>query len=433
MITARRAVFVCFLLLAGAVVRAGEPAAPEPLRFLVMGDPQFRQIRPDPWDDAVYMGYEWQSPAWQSLPQLMERIDADYLFVCGDIFEYHDGDGTTAAKMWDVWDEYIAGFEDIGRLEWVPGGHEFWDSTAEQDKQLLMERYPDHIRYSFEVGGSVFILFDDVHNPTTFDDRGLEWLESTLADAEDADHVFFFGHVPPRHADEWWPGPKPSVERDGRHEFRSRMAALLEERGITAAFFGHEHRETHLGDTGGFPMFEAACRYPLLVEVQGDRVDYRWIAEPAAEDPLASTLPMDGPPLTEWEVTAVTGGQAGEQTFRVQADDGIVDLGGLEELKGAEQAVVTASYPVLAGWGGRCVRIRSSMPYSLSASGQLIDTHGPTGDRFRAYQVRIRRRDVNNVEVVFDLKGPERTFTVIPQSFPEEMKTVRAAAARAQQ
>jgi len=415
------------ILTSGLVHGAGRE---EPFRFLVMGDPQFHVPTDDAWEPTLSYGYQWQSPAWQHVPALMKRLDAKYFFVCGDIFEYHDGDGTAVSELWDVWDRYVDKFAGIGRVEWVTGGHEFWGKDAEQDRQYFLQRYPNHVRYLVRDGPHAFILFDDVHNPLTFGSGGLEWLDETLRQCQDAEHIWFFGHVPPRNTANWWPTRRRPGELDA---FRSRMAALLGQRGTRAAFFGHEHRETNLGDRGGFPMFVAACRYPLLVEVRGDRVEYRWIMEPASEDPLATALPVEGDPLAAWRLAPVPAqmewpappalpDSLDALPFRPAAAgaDGSIDLSAVEGLPPGVRVVAVAEWTFLAGWHHRCARVRSSAPYSLWINGRFLESGGATDGRFNGYEYELS--EPNRAVLILEPADGERTFTFVPHSFPEEMR-----------
>lgn len=420
------------LALTLAVLGVRNARADEPFRFLVMGDPQFQVPREGAWEATLNYGYEWQSPTWKAMPRIMDGLDARYFFVCGDIFQYQDGDGATAPALWDVWDKYLETFAGVGRVEWITGGHEFWGSTAAQDQEHFVQRYPDHVRYTVSDAGHVFILFDDVHSPHTFDTHGLEWLERTLKEAQGAEHVWFFGHVPPRNTADWWPTRKRPGRKD---EFRSRMAALLGEYGVRAAFFGHEHRETYLGDRGGFPMFVTGVRHPLLVEVRGERVEYRWLMDRSGPDLLRGSLPVEGPPLTAWRVAALPeGAQLPDPptalklpeglVFRdVSAEHGVVNLDELLDLQEGGKAIAVADYPLGTSWGGRCARIRSSMPYSLWINGRFFESADATAGRFNGYQMALQPE--NRVVIVFDVEGPGHRFTFVLHSFPDDMRTDR--------
>lgn len=87
------------LALTLAVLGVSNARADEPFRFLVMGDPQFQVPREGAWEATLNYGYEWQSPTWKAMPRIMDGLDAQYFFVCGDIFQYQDGDGTTAPAL----------------------------------------------------------------------------------------------------------------------------------------------------------------------------------------------------------------------------------------------------------------------------------------------------------------------------------------------
>ena len=420
------------IVLASAVV--GRAEREESFRFLVMGDPQFHVPAEDARAATLHYGHQWQSPAWQHVPALMKRLGVKYFFVCGDIFEYHDGDGTSVSELWDVWDRYVDEFSGIGRVEWITGGHEFWGRNAERDRQYFLKRYPDHVRYCLREGPHAFIMFSDGCDSPGSDDARLEWLEEALGRCQDAEHVWFFGHHPPRNTANWWPTRQRPEEPD---PFRTRMAALLERYQVRAAFFGHEHRETNLGDRGGFPMFVTACRYPLLVEVRGDHVDYRWIMAPSSEDPLATALPVGGEPLTDWRLAPVPAQMEWPKPpalpdsmdsleFRAAgAGDGRIDLSTVKGLLPGGRVVAVAGWSFRAGWHQRCARIRSSAPYSLWINGRFLESAAATDGRFNSYQYRrsdYEGGEPNRAVIVLEAGDAEATFTFIPHSFPEEMR-----------
>jgi len=394
-----------------------------------MGDPQFKLAKPG----QPEAGYVWTSDVWAKLPDLMRRAHAKYLFVCGDIFEYKVGDGTTITGLWDEWDKYVARFKGAGRVDWITGGHEFWGGkTAAEPRDIFLKRYPDHVRYRIVDGENVFVLFDNLHDPNYLDPNGLAWLEKTLAESASARHVWFFGHVPPRNTADWW----PSGERPKKDAFRIRMAELLEKRGITAAFFGHEHMETYLGNPGGFPMFASGCRWPLLVEVAAQGIQYRWLMKPLDEHPLAATLDALTPtPVQSWQVAIVPKGEplpvglpdldpAKPLAFRpLTSASGTVDLSGLPGLKDGDRVLATAEYPIARGWPVRHARIQSDLPFSLWINGTLYESAPPTRGRFHCYM--MNKAETNRVVILLDVSGPARTFTYFRHGFPLELQAER--------
>lgn len=277
----------------------------EPFRFLVMGDPQFRVPRPGIPAQTWNLGYEWPNDVWRELPRIMRRLGAHRLFVCGDIFEYLEGDGTTVGDLWDVWDAYAATFDDGLHMDWVTGGHEWlrgpcregdpWVNEPEP-RDYFLQRYPERVRYVVRDGRQAFILFDNTHEFGVLKPGALEWLDAALESCQDLEHVWFFGHVPPWDPAYWW----PQEGEEYREELRSDMAALLTAYGVRGAFFGHLHRDIFLGEPGGFPLFVTGREHPLLVEVCGGDVSFRWIMDPLSADPAGSAvapmvrMPADG-------------------------------------------------------------------------------------------------------------------------------------------
>jgi hypothetical protein len=409
-----------FLCLAGPAW-----AVDEPLRFLVVGDPQFKVRQPG----QLEHGYTWQTDMWPGLPLLMRKLQARYLFVCGDIFEFKVGDGTTIPGLWDEWDRYLATFDDMGSVEWVPGGHEFWGGkTDPAPLAYFFRRYPDRVRSSIVDGDNLFIMFDDVHEQG-LDGNGLAWLAKTLRKNASAKHVWFFGHVPPRNTADWW----PNDGRPANDVFRIQMAQLLDGNPPSAAFFGHEHMETYLGDPGGWPMFATGPHWPLLVEVADSGVRYRWLMNPLADDPLAGALDALTPtPVLSWQVVVFPGGAPlptglpdfnpeGMSTCRtIDGLAGTVDLSGLSNLQDGDRVLAVANYPSSGGWQERHARIRSDLPFTVWVNGMHVDATGPTLNRFRFYMVP--RSESNRVAILFEVNGPARTFTFFRHGFARELQ-----------
>jgi hypothetical protein len=415
---------------------AVRPTSQKPFRFLVMADPQFQAPNRYGRPELMNYGLQWTSSTWKAMPHVMRKLAVRRFFVCGDIFEYHDGDGTTVAGLWDVWDRYLKTFEGAGPVEWITGGHEFWGKAAAQARDLFLKRYPGHVRYRIVENGQAFILFDDTHTPDFLKPGGLEWLESTLEEVRGAEHVWFFGHVPPRNTADWW----PTVKRPGQlDEYRSRMAMLLEKHKVRAAFFGHEHRPAYLGDRGGFPMIVASTSIPLLVEVRGEQVAFRWLMDPTADDPLETAVGLEGPPVESWRVAVLARGRplpddigntdpdrpattdgAGQLVFHnVAGKDGVVDLGDLPGLEHGGRAIAVADYQLNTSWGARCARIRSQMPYSLWINGSFFESAPATRDRFFGYQMANKAR--NRAVLVLEVEGPGRRFTFVRHAFPPDI------------
>lgn len=427
------AVILTTLSAAPTLAQTTRPATQPAMRFLVMGDPQFRLLHKG--DPAA--GYQWTSPTWARMPALMKQTQIQWFFVCGDLFQYEVGDGSTIPELWKVWDDYVQDFAGIGRVEWVVGGHEFWGGkTADEPRQYFLKHYPEHVRYTLTEGDDQFLLFDDVHDPNYFDDKGLEWLQKTLQ-ASTAKRIWFFGHVPPRNTTAWWPqgsDAKPDL-------FRSKMAAILEKHKITAAFFGHEHQEGYLGNRGGFPMFVVGCRMPLLVEADADRVSYRWLLQSEADNPLQKTASaMQDLPITTWKLLALPKGEplpanladldptlpvrlstgkeiafqtVTEETGRINPSAAVPPIEG-------GKIIAVADYP-LKKWAYREVRLRSDLPYAVWFNGQSFGSAPATEGRWNGYLMGLRKNGQNRAVLVLEPGDKNAHFTLIPSSFPPDL------------
>jgi hypothetical protein len=359
----------------------------------------------------------------------MQRLQARTLFVCGDLFEFKVGDRSSIPPLWDEWDRYVAGFTGTGRVEWVVGGHEFWGGTNDPaPRGIFLRRYPDRIRSRIFEGDHAFLLFDDVHDPECFDTGGLAWLDRTLQETSAARHIWFFGHVPPRNTADWW----PEAGRPSRDAFRVRMAQALDRHPPRAAFFGHEHMESYLGDPGGWPMFGVGCRWPLLVEVAGAEVRYRWIMNPLAADPLAGSLDALTPtPVACWQAAVIPRGAAlpalpdfepasPAAWHTLRSANGTVDLAGIPALADGDRVLATAVYTSVGGWQVRHARLRSDLPFSLWVNGLHAEDGAATAGRFRFYLAP--RLATNRVAVLLDVAGPARSFTYFRHGFARELQ-----------
>lgn len=419
-------------------------AQEEVYRFLVLSDPQYRVARAGDPAGLVVNGYRWSSATWAGLPGVAEKLGARFVFVPGDIFEYKEGDGATVAGLWDHWDQYTRRFGAAGaraRIEWITGGHEYWDGGKDYDhaaKDVFLKRYPEKVRYAVRDGENLFVLFDDIHDPWYLEPNGIGWLKKTLEEAEGKQkRIFFFGHVPPRSTAAWWPDGS-GVKVDGA---RSQMAALLTKHRVTAAFFGHEHFPSYLGDAGGFPMIVVAQAMPVLVEIRGDVVSYRWLKAPLAEDPLAqmSEVVRDEPVKKVW-VAAIPPGrklaEAAEARGRidperpVRLDDGS-EVGFAEVAVGVEgvalsavpgaraggQVVVIAEVKKENSWAQH-FRVRSGAAGEVYFNGQALGRIMGDAGRWEVWHVRARGSERPRVTLVLEVEDVGARFVVVPHVGP---------------
>lgn len=403
-------------------------AAVAQYRFLVMGDPQFRIARPG--DKDLVGGYHWTSSTWAAMPRLCERLGARRFFVCGDLFEYQHGDGSAIPALWDHWDRYLGRFQTT-TVGWITGGHEFWGGGPmdREARQTFLARYPDRIRYSIVDGDNLFILFDNIHDPKFLDPNGLQWLEQLLSGSQQK-RRFFFGHVPPRDTASWWPdGTDAKAD-----EFRSKMAAILEKHQVTAAFFGHEHISSYIADPGGFPMFCVGVQTPLLVEINDERVSYRWLNNPLADDPLAKTTEaVFDRPVQRWQIAFVPPGRKlalipTDPSQPLELDDGSraaflelaserVSMANVPGVQQGGQLVAIADIPRDGLWGQH-IRIRSGVPGTLYFNGRRTGQFTAHAERGSAWLVNRERGRRNVATLVLDITQTDAIFTLIPHTCP---------------
>jgi hypothetical protein len=292
------------------------------------------------------------------------------------------------------------------------------------------------VRYAVHDGDNLFILFDDIHDPTFLDaggSAGLDWLKATL-DAAHEKRVFFFGHVPPRNTAAWWPDGT-GTKVDG---YRSKMAALLSEHHITAAFFGHEHFQSYLADTGGFPMFVAAISTPLLVEIADDQVRYRWLKSPLAADPLAQVSDaISDRAVQRWLVAAIPPGRKlvgtppqldPQQPIRLDdgstvsfeqilAPTGDVAVSQFRGIQPGGQIIAIAEVPGESTWAQH-LRIRSGLPGTAYFNQLPLGRIAGNPERWNTWLLMAARDRPNRATVVFDVTDPNARFAFVPYAGP---------------
>ncbi len=269
----------------------------EPVRFLVLADPQFELKESKEW--------KYTSNVWKQLPGIQTRLNVTDVFICGDLFGGGQGDGSTLEACWNEWDRYASSFQNPESVHWVLGGHEFYRRDDGMDPlAYYKERYNHPPRKALRKGNICFVLMDNMHSPTMFDDKGLEWLEQTLEENKDAKHIFIIHHVGPRNTLNWWNDSPVDDEkipqRAHADDWREKYADILSKYPVTAAFSGHDHSAKYMGNRGGFEMFTVGVRFPMLVEIdEKDEVHYSWLLQPVSADPLGSAEKFDPDRMTQ--------------------------------------------------------------------------------------------------------------------------------------
>jgi len=438
-----RAMALAWCLAQVSPLWGGEAGQNAPTRFLVMADPHFRLTKPgDPG-----LGYgSWPNTCWPELPQLMKTIGANRLFVVGDILHHALGAGATVTEAWDAWDAYVASFDGVGQVEWSVGAHEFFnDMPRSEARRVFQARYAHRLRQRIVHGEDVFILLpeEDLKDPAA-----VRWLEGALQASASARRIWFFEHVPPGNTWDWWAAAGATAESE--RAVPAQIGALLEKHKVTAAFFGHLHQESYLGNPGGFPLFLAGVTYPLLVEVREDCVEYRWLVRPMSPDPL--TMAMDalrttgprtrtvdeGRPLT-WHVRIFPRGaelpsspgdpgpaqanEAGGQSLAVVA--GRVDLSALGNLQNGDCVLAATSYRVAPGSKSNRVLLETQLPVRLWINGVAQCALPATNGRQHSFLLPEGQEEIR-LTLLAQVEDTGRTFSVRRQHYAQDLPPLPA-------
>jgi hypothetical protein len=433
----RLALLAALLLLA---LHAPAADAPPPFRFVVMADPHLHLA--EPGNPAA--GYRsWPNTCWPHLPRTLKNLDARRFFVVGDILSHKLGPGATIEGAWDAWDAYIDGFRGVARVEWSTGAHETLnDLPREHNRRVFAARYPHRFRQRIVDGDHAFILLPE--EAVTGRDPGvLPWLEKALRDSAHARHIWFFEHIPPLRSCDWW--PPPGAKPDPKHKTAQRIAALLEKHKVTAAFFGHLHHEAFLGDPGGFPLFLTGMVCPLLVEVHGERVSYRWLKRPLADDPLeraVDAIPTisprarivgDGRPLA-WQAVRIPRGdtlpedpaslaptESGTPApLDLRSRGGRLDLDAVPGLAHGDHVLLRAAWPVAPKAKSAWLLLATDLPLTLWIDGVRQCRLPPT--RGRTYSFRLKpREDGTRLTVLLSVEGPGRALTLRRHNYAQDL------------
>ena len=235
------AVTVGCWLLAGTVAAesapAGAPAAapaPTPandeFHFVVLGDSQF--------DDPA---------TFNRMVDDVRHLQPAFVVQVGDMIDGYSNNVQTVAEEWDRFATQIAPLGDIAYVP-VPGNHDLYNAFRRADHRLealYRERWgPTYHSFDYRNARFVILNSDAPDEERQIGPKQFEWLEATLADADDVgvEHIFVFVHRPP-------------------HGFTNAQAlhALLREYPVRYVFYGHQHHYHYSERDGiGYVMTNAA-------------------------------------------------------------------------------------------------------------------------------------------------------------------------------
>ncbi|MFN4227731.1 MAG: metallophosphoesterase family protein [Candidatus Ratteibacteria bacterium] len=409
------------------------------LRFLVMGDPQFGLKVPGDFES----GFIWSSSLWEKMPEICKKLNVKYFFICGDIFGLETAGKSKTGKdvcnesykiFYDEWEKYLKKFEGICKVFWIVGGHEFayckekgetyWDNSS---RDYFLKNYSDKIRYFIIDDENLFILFDKTHDWDYLSQGGFKsndsliWLENILEKYKDLKYKWFFGHVPPRNITEWWP------DREILKEDKNiKMAKLLEKYKITSAFFGHEHDEYFLGDRGGFPMFVTGMRYPLLVEVNNEEINYSWIIDTTNLKAFLNAFNL--PAINLWKIAVIKNNEIiSKETENIEPDlfkdldfkfvkvdrSGFINLEEFFDLKVGDKLIAISEFKSVY-YKGCHLMIKSSLPFSIWINGKLLEKNKEGDDKYHfysSYSIRLNE-DKNFIILLLEVKREKNYFAV---------------------
>jgi predicted phosphodiesterase len=132
-------------------------------------------------------------------------------------------DENTIREMWARWIEATSALQ-VPFFK-VVGNHDVWSKKSEA---LYREIFDEPLYYSFDYGGSHFVVLDTEFQeaPHKISGEQLNWLEKDLSDTQGAESTFVFLHRPL-----WLTDP----------EGWAPIHRLLLDKGIDAVFGGHYH------------------------------------------------------------------------------------------------------------------------------------------------------------------------------------------------
>ena len=243
----------------GCVSTAPGPGEHDPLVFLVMADPQFGMTADD--ED-----FEKETELFEKAVRAANRLKPAFVVVCGDLVN-KPGDEAQINELLRI----AAKLDPSIALHWVAGNHDIGNEPTPESLALYRERFGEDW-YTFEVRGCTFAVLNStiIHCPDKVDGevaRQWEWLRAALPHGRRTPgrHTIVFQHHPlfitaPDEEDQYFNIP---CER------RARYLRLFKERGVTAVFSGHYHRNSSGSDEGMAMITSGPVGKPLGEDPSG--------------------------------------------------------------------------------------------------------------------------------------------------------------------
>lgn len=179
-------------------------------------------------------GYEHDAETFKLAVKHINRLEPDFVLVCGDLINDTDDD-----QAFRDFNAIKAGFAVPAHCS--AGNHD----VANEPTVELLERYRRFIgedRYAFDHKGYTFVAVNTSlwKSPVAGETEAQDaWFEETLKEADDRDHpIFVFGHYPPFN--------KSPDDKEGYFNLplkqRERVLSLMHQHGAVAFLAGHVHR-----------------------------------------------------------------------------------------------------------------------------------------------------------------------------------------------
>ncbi|MGQ9730001.1 MAG: metallophosphoesterase family protein [Candidatus Zipacnadales bacterium] len=176
-----------------------------------------------------------QPPVFQRLIVRMAQLDIDFVLGTGD-YIYGSDSADVLKAQWNHFFRAMAPLQSRKTIYFVPapGNHEIHGGAGRQ----LFQEYFQRLHFSFDRGGSHFIVLDTEvpGQESRIAGQQLEWLKSDLARALHASYIFVVLHRP------LYPvGPHTGDSLDMYPQERDALHQLFVRHKVTCVFAGHEH------------------------------------------------------------------------------------------------------------------------------------------------------------------------------------------------